>query len=458
MEVKEVRNKQLKFYRKNITKDYIFRMKALNRLEYGIRSHEKHIISALKKDLNKSAEESYMTEIGMALRELSYMKRNLWRFMMVKHKPVEVSQMVARGFVQPEPYGVVLIMSPWNYPFLLTISPLIGAIAAGNCCMIKPSEESVHTSNAVEDMIKDIFPEEYVAVVQGDRKVSEQILNLRYDYIFFTGSPRVGKIVMRRASKYLTPVTLELGGKSPCIIDETADLDLAAKKIVFGKILNAGQTCIAPDYILIQDNVKQEFVEYMKKWLLLMLGREALENKDYPSIINQKQYKRLLHLLLAEEENILLGGKVNDETLKIEPTLVEISDQNSKLMKEEIFGPILPMMSFHHMSEAETFVSKREKPLALYLFTSSKEVEKRILQHLSFGGGCINDTIFHGISPHMAFGGVGASGMGSYHGKHSFETFSHQKAVLKKYPFVDMPIRYHPYSEKKDLLIRKFLK
>jgi aldehyde dehydrogenase (NAD+) len=457
MEIKEIRNRQLVFFRRGITKEYDFRWRALDRLEWGIRKYENEICSALKMDLNKSNTEAYMTEIGIVLTEIRYMKKHLRRFMRPEYTQLSKAQFPGRSAYYKDPYGIVLIISPWNYPFQLCMSPLIGSIAGGNCSILKLSEESPATSEVIERMIEEIFPLKYVAALQGDIKVSEQILNLRYDYIFFTGSPRVGKLVMKRASKYLTPVTLELGGKSPCIIDETADLDMAAKRILFGKLMNAGQTCVAPDYILIHESVKEAFTASVNHWIEQMLGKSPLENEDYPKIINEKHYDRILQMIEGQEQNILIGGKGSKETLKIEPTLVEVKDRNNKLMLEEIFGPILPIITFGNIKEAEEFVNRREKPLALYLFTEQETAARNILKNISFGGGCINDTLVHVASSSLAFGGVGNSGMGSYHGKASFDTFTHKKAVLKRYNWLDLAMRYHPFNEKKEELARRFL-
>ena len=414
------------------------------------------INAALKKDLNKSAFESYMTEVGMTLAELSYVKKNLPFWNMKKWKLSPLAQFHADSFTVSEPYGVVLVMSPWNYPFMLCMEPLIGAIAAGNCCVLKPSAYAPTVSKVVSDVIRDAFPGKYVAVVEGGRKENTELLEQRFDYIFFTGGVTVGKMVMEKASRNLTPVTLELGGKSPCIVTRDAKLSLAAKRLVFGKFLNSGQTCVAPDYLLIDERVKEEFLAYVVYWIEKMLGKEPLDNPDYPKMINEKHYQRVLNLIKGEK--ICCGGYGNQDTLQITPTVLEDVSWDAPVMQEEIFGPVLPVLTFKTLDEAIEKVKEREKPLALYLFTQRKDVEEKVLRTLSFGGGCINDTIIHLATSRMGFGGVGNSGMGSYHGKKSYETFSHEKSIVKKHTWIDLPIRYMPYTKGKEMLLRMFLR
>jgi aldehyde dehydrogenase (NAD+) len=406
--------------------------------------------------MNKSSFESYMTEVGMTLGELSYVIKHLRSWVKTEKVVSPLAQFHSKSFVVTEPYGVTLVMSPWNFPLLLCLEPLVGAIAAGNCCVLKPSAYSPATSTLIFDLIKETFIPEYVTVIEGGREANSTLLEQRFDYIFFTGGVTVGKIVMEKASKNLTPVTLELGGKSPCIVDETANLNLAAKRLVFGKYLNGGQTCIAPDYLLVQASVKEEFLQYVSKWIVQMFGEKPLENPDYPKMINKKHYDRVMNLIKGED--ILVGGKGNEDTLHIVPTVLHNITGDSPIMQEEIFGPVLPVLTFHTIEEAESFVQLREKPLALYLFTTDRQVEKRILNNVSFGGGCINDTIIHIATSRMGFGGVGGSGMGSYHGRLSFETFSHKKSIVKKYNWIDLAIRYQPYNETKSKFIRMFLK
>lgn len=454
--IKELVEKQRAYFLTGKTKNVKMRLAALDRLEQAIKTREKEIHAALREDLNKHGMESYMTETGMTYSELSYVKRHLRSWAAPHTVLTPLAQFHAKSFSYPEPYGVVLVMSPWNYPFMLTMEPLIGAIAAGNCCIVKPSIYSPNVSKVIGELIASTFPEEYIAVVQGGREENTALLEQRFDYIFFTGGVSVGKYVMEKAAAHLTPVTLELGGKSPCIVDQTADLRLAAKRIVFGKFLNCGQTCVAPDYLLVQKDVKQELVYYLIKYMKKMYGTHPLENEKYPKMINQKHFDRVCKLM--DGMDIIAGGTSDTKTLKIAPTLLDHVSGDDPVMQEEIFGPLLPIVTFHNLKEAEQFVREREKPLALYLFTNDKEIEKRVLRNLSFGGGCINDTIIHLATSRLGFGGVGLSGMGNYHGKNSFLTFSHQKGVVKKYNWIDLPMRYQPYSSLKEWMVRMFLK
>ena len=455
MEIGKLVEMQRRMFRTGKTREYAFRMTALNRLEQSIRVNRDAIEEALKKDLNKSSFEAYMTEIGLSLEEIRFAKRHLKQWMAADRVPTPMAQFPARSFVAPEPYGVALIMAPWNYPFSLCIEPLVGAIAAGNCCVVKPSAYAPATSAVLKKVLRLAFPSEYVAVVEGGREENAALLEQRFDYIFFTGGVTVGRLVLEKAARHVTPVTLELGGKSPCIVDRTANLNLAAKRLVFGKFLNSGQTCVAPDYLLVQEEVKDRFIFLVKKWTKKMLGEEPLKNDAYPRMINEKHFHRVMGLL--EGEKAVMGGYGEEKSLRIAPTLLVDVTEDSPVMQEEIFGPVLPVLSFSDIREAFRFVERREKPLALYLFTGSKAVERQALKRLSFGGGCINDTIVHLSSPYMGFGGVGNSGMGSYHGKRSFETFSHKKSILKKYNWLDLPVRYQPYSAGKQRLLEMFL-
>lgn len=456
MQIEKIIEKQREYFKTGATKDVAFRLQALKKLERAIRDSESKINNALKADLNKSEFETYMTETGMALSELSYVRRHLKKWVRTRHVMSPMAQFHASSFVVPEPYGVTLVMSPWNYPFMLCIEPLIGAISAGNCCILKPSNYSPATSAVIYDIVCENFASEYITVIQGGRKENAELLEQRFDYIFFTGSINVGKLVMEKASRNLTPVTLELGGKSPCIVDKTANLELTAKRLVFGKYLNAGQTCVAPDYLLVHSSVKDELMQYLKAYIKKYFGTDPISNDDYPKIINEKHFDRINRLIIGEK--IISGGKSNLEKLKIEPTILGNISAESPVMHEEIFGPVLPVITFETIDDAEDFIGVREKPLALYLFTTDRNVERRILKNLSFGGGCINDTIIHLASSRMGFGGIGGSGMGSYHGKLSFDTFSHYKSIVKKYNWIDLPIRYHPYTHTKEKLLRLFLK
>lgn len=456
MEMNVIVEKQKAFFEKNRTKSYEFRQKALLRLKRTIMYYEKEIEEALRQDLGKSDFEAYMTEVGMTLSELNYVEKHLRSWIKERSVLTPLAHFPAKSFEVPEPYGTVLIMAPWNYPFMLCMEPLIGAIAAGNCCVIKPSAYAPRTSAVIKKILSCIFPEEFVAVVEGGREENIALLEQKFDYIFFTGSKAVGKIVLEKAAKNLIPVTLELGGKSPCIVDETANLKLAAKRLVFGKYLNSGQTCVAPDYLLVQEDVKDKFLEYLKYWIDRMFGSEPLKNQDYSRIINEKHYERIMKLI--EGETIIKGGYGNKERLVIAPTILDNITEKSPIMQEEIFGPVLPVLTYQYLKEAEDFIKKGEKPLALYFFTGKKQREKKILKEVSFGGGCINDTIIHLATSRMGFGGVGASGMGSYHGKRSFDTFSHTKNIVKRYQGIDLPIRYQPYTSGKKKLLRLFLK
>lgn len=432
------------------------RRQALRTLEQAIRLHERDIAAALAADLNKSPAESYMCEIGMTLSELRYVERHLNRWARDRSVPTPLSQFHAKSFTVCDPYGVVLIMSPWNYPFLLTLEPLIGAIAAGNCCIVKPSAYSPATSVLIQQLLSECFPPEYVAVVEGGRAENQALLEQKFDYIFFTGSVAVGREVMAKASVHLTPVTLELGGKSPCVVDRSAKLDLAAKRLVFGKLLNCGQTCVAPDYVLIDKEIKDDFLAALKKWMSAMYGSDPLDNQGYVRMINRKHFDRVMGLI--DPEKVVYGGQGDPETLKIQPTILDNVSPEDPVMQEEIFGPVLPVLTYDSLDEAVEFINGRPHPLALYLFSEDKAVQERFLRRVPFGGGCINDTIIHLASSRLGFGGVGDSGMGSYHGKKSFETFSHRKSIVKKSTWLDLPIRYAPYSPKQEKLLRFFLK
>lgn len=456
MEIKELINKQRKFYSSNISKDLKFRIQNLKLLRSIIIKYEKEIQEALRLDLGKSETEAYMTEIGMVLDEIKYNIKHLAKWAKKKYVSTPLSQFPARSYRIPEPRGLVLIISPWNYPFLLSIQPLIGAIAAGNCVIIKPSEYSVNTSKLLKKILTEIYSEAYVTVVLGEKEVAQELLKEKFDYIFYTGSTKIGKIVMEAAAKNLTPVTLELGGKSPCIVDEKCNVELAAKRIAYGKILNSGQTCVAPDYVFVHQNVKEQFLNCLIKYLNNFLGENALNNSDYPKIINEMQFNRIISLI--DKEHVIYGGGYNRNILKIEPTILTIKDMTSKVMQEEIFGPILPIIGYNNLDYIINYININPKPLALYLFTNNKKIEKRILKEVSYGGGCINDTIIHLANKRLGFGGVGNSGIGEYHGKFSFDTFSHYKSIIKKSNHIDLPVRYHPYSKVKEKLIRMFMK
>ncbi|MDF2542948.1 MAG: NAD-dependent aldehyde dehydrogenase [Herbinix sp.] len=443
-EIVALLEKQRTFFQKGKTKELQFRLTQLQKLKRIILKYENEILEALKKDLNKTEFEAYMTEIGMVLDEISFVSKNLKNWVKPEYVKTPLAQFLSSSKIYSEPYGVVLILAPWNYPFQLAIEPLIGAIAAGNCAIIKPSEESSYTSKIIEHIINEAFKTEYISIIQGGREASEVLLEQKFDYIFFTGSVAVGRIVMEKASKHLTPVSLELGGKSPCIVDETANLRLAAKRIIWGKFLNAGQTCVAPDYLFVHREVKMELLLLMKHYIKKFYGADPSNNTKFPKIINQKHFHRLTNLL--EGSNILIGGQSNVQSNQIAPTILDKVTWDSPVMQDEIFGPILPVLEFDQIQEVVTQINQHPKPLALYYFTNHKSRERKLLKHTSFGGGCINDTIVHLATAHMPFGGVGDSGMGGYHGKASFDTFSHKKSILKKSNLLDIGLRYPPYQ------------
>lgn len=445
---------QRKFFGQGKTKNIEFRIGQLKKLAGWIESHETEIMEALRQDLNKAPFEAYATEIGIVKEELQFTLQHLRKWARVKRVRTPLVQFPSRSFIYPEPYGVVLIMSPWNYPFQLTVAPLIGAICAGNCAVLKPSVYSKAVSNLLCSMVKELFPPSYISIVEGGRQENEGLLHEKFDYIFFTGGVSVGRLVMERAARYLTPVSLELGGKSPCIVDETANVSLAAKRIVWGKFLNAGQTCVAPDYVLVHRSVKDQLLKQMVKQVQKMYGKSPCDNEEYPKIINQKHFERLQTLLNGEK--IAAGGKVNRALRKIEPTILDGITWSSKVMEEEIFGPILPVLVYDSLVEVIQSVNAGGKPLALYLFTKSARNEAYVLKHISYGGGCINDTVVHLATSHMPFGGVGNSGMGGYHGKASFDTFTHYKSIMKKGLWLDIPLRYPPYKNHLTLLKRCF--
>lgn len=454
MDIEMILNKQRTYFFNGNTKSYAFRKDALLKLKQAIKNNEELIMEALYLDLNKPKSESYLCEIGIIYDEIRYHIKKLKKWMKNKKVRTPIAQFKSKSFICPEPYGVVLIMAPWNYPIQLCFSPLIGAISAGNCAIVKPSAYAPNVSSIVAKIIKETFISEYVCVIEGGREENKALLEQKFDYIFFTGSVTVGKLVMESASKHLTPVTLELGGKSPVVVDGSADIMLAARRIIFGKVLNAGQTCIAPDYVFIKKNIKEEFVECCKQALKKFFPNNDLS--DFPHIINDKHFNRLLGLM--KNEKILVGGNVDSNIRLIEPTILDNITFDSKIMKEEIFGPIIPLIEYENIDTCIEYIRSHPKPLAFYLFTKDKKVEKSFLDNCSFGGGCINDTIVHIATPKMGFGGVGESGMGSYHGKFSFDTFTHYRSIIKKAYFIDLPMRYRPYNTKKDRIIRKFMK
>lgn len=435
---------QRKYFQRGATLSVDFRIDMLKRLYRTVKKYEKEIEAALTKDLGKSEFEGFMCEAGLALTEISYLIRHTRRFAREKTVWTPLAQFASRSYQKPTPYGNTLIMSPWNYPFLLTIEPLAAAIAAGNTAIVKPSAYSPATSKIVEKVVRESFPEELAAVVTGGREENAALLEQKFDFIFFTGSSGVGKEVLRRAAEHLTPVVLELGGKSPCIIDDTAKIKLAAKRIVFGKYLNCGQTCVAPDYILCHSSVKDAFVKEVCKQVKKQYGENPLNNPDYGKIINQKHFERVLGLI--DERKVVLGGENNAETLQIAPTVMDHVTWEDAVMQEEIFGPLMPILTYESLEEVYELLSEKPKPLALYFFSQDKRKIEEVTERCSYGGGCINDVVIHLATSEMGFGGVGESGMGSYHGKAGFEAFSHTKSIVDKKTWIDLPMRYQPYQ------------
>ncbi len=454
-EIKSIVDKQKEYFSTGETLNVKFRINALKKLKRAIEENIDKINAAIKADLGKSAFESYMCETGLTLSEISYMLKHIKRFAKDKVVLSPIAQFPSKSFVKSMPYGVCLVMSPWNYPFLLTMEPLCDAIAAGNCVVLKPSAYSPETTRVMREIIKDTFDEKFIAVIEGGREENAHLLDEKFDYIFFTGGKGVGKLVMEKASAHLTPITLELGGKSPCIVDKSADVGLSARRIVWGKFLNCGQTCVAPDYIYCHKDIKEKFVEAVKKEIKKQFGN-ALENSDYGKIINKKHFDRILGLV--DENKVIHGGESDAELLKIEPTVMDNVTWDDKVMGEEIFGPIMPVLEFENIDAVIKTVNDNPKPLALYVFARDKRVIKSVTERCSFGGGCVNDVIIHLATSRMGFGGVGESGMGSYHGKCGFDTFSHKKSIVDKKLWLDLPMRYQPFKRMNELLIHMFLR
>ena len=456
-EIRTLLENQKAFYKTGATIPVDFRIAQLKKLYATVKKYENEVLEALTSDLGKSAYEGFMCETGLVLTEITYMIRHTKKFARRKTVATPLAQFASHSFKQPVPYGNTLIMSPWNYPFLLTIDPLADAIAAGNTAIVKPSAYSPATSKMIEKIITECFSPEYVAVVTGGRAENTALLDQKFDFIFFTGSQFVGKEVLRHAAEHLTPAVLELGGKSPCIVDASANINLAAKRIVFGKYLNCGQTCVAPDYILCEASVKDAFVEEVKKQITLQFGENPLENKDYGKIINEKHFTRLLGLI--DQNKVGHGGQSNPDTCQIAPTVMDNVTEADAVMSEEIFGPIMPILTFTDFDTVVNNLKDKDKPLALYLFSEDKNHIRRVTKELSYGGGCINDVVIHLATSEMGFGGVGASGMGSYHGKEGFDAFSHTKSIVDKKTWMDLPMRYQPYKSKLyEALLHMFLK
>lgn len=447
-EVEEILELQQQFYRSGSTRSPEARIERLIWLKDAIRKYEKPLTEALYQDLGKSEFESYTTEIGFMLDSISHTIRNVKRWAKPKKVKTQLALIGSKSYIIPEPYGSVLIIGPFNYPFQLLIEPLVGAVAAGNTAVLKASEHTPAVSAVVRDIITSVFEPGYVQVIEGAKDTTTALIHAKFDYIFFTGSVPVGKIVMETAAKNLIPVTLELGGKSPVIVDEHADLKVAAQRIMWGKLLNTGQTCIAPDYLLVHERVKQTLIEEMKAAVHSFYGSDVRHNRDYGRIVNEAHFKRLSHLIERDKAHLIFGGQTDEADRFISPTLLDVESWEAASMEDEIFGPILPIISYHDIDEAIAGILKLPKPLALYLFTSDKQVQEKVLQEVSFGGGCINDTITHVANPRLPFGGVGNSGIGGYHGRYSFETFSHMKSILRKSTRLNLPILYPPYAGK----------
>lgn len=442
--VTSIVREQKQFFHTGKTKELAYRLSSLRKLRDAVKRYEPDIVTALKRDLNKSEAESYTTEIGFVLQEITYAMKHLKAWVKPKKVKAPLTHFGSRSMIYPEPYGVTLIISPWNYPFQLSVAPLVGAIAAGNCAVIKPSEYAPHVSKLLDQMLEGIFEKEYVTVVEGAAEVSEALLKEPFDYIFFTGSVPVGKKIMEAAAKTLTPITLELGGKSPAIVDKDANINLAAKRIVWGKFINAGQTCVAPDYLLVHEDVKNELLEKMKDAIREFYGEDPLKNPEYAKIVSERHFSRLTKFL--EDGEVIIGGEADPEKRLIAPTLLDEVNWDSPVMAEEIFGPILPVLTFSELSDVIGKVREMPKPLALYFFSEDKEKQEKIIASIPFGGGCINDTLIHLATPYLPFGGVGTSGIGNYHGKYSFECFSHQKSIVRQTTRFDLPVRYPSFK------------
>lgn len=434
---------QRTFFNSHQTKSKTFRMQQLKKLKDVILDYEERITDALWKDLRKSPEEAYLTEISMVLNEIKFHRRNLKQWMKPEKVPTPLHLQPSKSSVYHEPFGVSLIVSPWNYPFQLLINPLIGAIAAGCCAILKPSPHAPNSAKVVEEMIAECFTSNYVSVIQGGKETNIILFRKKFDFIFFTGSPKLGSIVMKAASEFRTPLILELGGKSPCIVDSNSHVDLAAKRIVWGKFLNAGQTCIAPDYLMVHESVKTALYKHMIKYIKKFYGEHPEKNQYYARIVHDEAMDGLLELL--ENEKIIYGGEHNKKERYMAPTIIELKSTDTKIMQEEIFGPLLPVFTFSDIDEAINYVNNNEKPLALYYFGKNKNTQK-VLQNTSSGGVCINNTLLHIANHHLPFGGVGNSGLGRYHGKESFLAFSNRRAVLKSPTWMDLPFQYPPFK------------
>jgi aldehyde dehydrogenase (NAD+) len=454
-QIEEIRKKQMAFFADGKTKEISFRKQALRRLRDSVRSHEKDIYRALNKDLGKSEFEAYATETGIVLHEIRTLLHNLswW----ARHEPVvtPLFALPSKSMIVPEPFGRVFIISPWNYPFQLPMVPLAGAIAAGNVAIIRQSRFSPSVNAVIKTIIDECFPEDYVAIVECDLETAEAAINLRWDLIFFTGSTEVGRKIYTAAARNLTPVILELGGKSPVIVEDDAIISLAAKRIIWGKLINAGQTCISPDHVFVNEKVKDKLVAAMISEIEKMYGADPIKNIDYPKIISDKAFDRLVSLI--PDGRVLYGGTADGELRKLSPTVID-AQTDDKCMKEEIFGPILPVIGYSDLNEVVSYINSGEKPLAVYLFSTNRKKQKKVLNETSSGACLINDVLLHIANKNLPFGGVGESGTGRYHGKESFRAFSNHKAVMKSNPRLDIPVKYPPFTKTKERILRLFLR
>ncbi len=445
--------KQREFFNMGKTLDIEYRLKKLIKLKSVIAKYQGEIIEALKLDLGKAPLETYFSEIYAVNEEINYFIKKLKKLSKAEFVMPSISNFPATAKIYKRPYGVTLVISPWNYPFQLAIKPMVESIAGGNTVVVKPSELSEKTADIIEKIVDEVFEEEYIKCVKGGKSVGKKLLSENFDYIFFTGSQEIGKEVLRKASENFTPVTLELGGKSPVIVDETANIDIAARRIVWGKFLNCGQTCVAPDYVIVKKDVEMVLIKKIQDYIEAFYGENPMESSDYGKIINEKHFSRIINLM--KNENILYGGNFDKGNLKITPTLMwvekPLKEKPRKIMEEEIFGPLLPIMRYETLDEVKKIIQKNENPLALYLFTKNKKMEQWVVGNLQFGGGCINDTILHVADVKLPFGGIGKSGMGRTYGKYGFETFTYKKTVLKRYNFLDNSLRYPPYKTLKTL-------
>lgn len=455
LKMKALIDKQRRFFYTGETKSYDFRKQQLIKFREMLKKYESAMYKTLEQDLGKSKHESFVTEIGLLYGEISFLLKELKGWMQKEKVATPLTHKGTTGYILKDPYGVVLVISPWNYPIQLTLLPVISAIGAGNTVVIKPSEIAPYTSSLIHKMISETYGAEFITVVEGDKETSDALLAERFDYIFFTGSTQIGKIIMKKASKHLTPVTLELGGKSPAIVDKSANISLSAKRIVWGKFTNAGQTCVAPDYLYVNEAVYPEFMKAVGKEIRNLYSKTPLKNKKYGKIINRRHFERLTHLM--HHGKITYGGEIDEAALKIAPTVIEGITWEDPIMQEEIFGPLLPVMKYDNLDNVIETIQSHEKPLALYYFGKENEQMDHVIEHISFGGGCVNDCLYHLANPHLPFGGVGQSGMGAYHGKYGFDTFTHNKSVMHQTTKFDLPIRY-PGGKVAHKLVKQVMK